>query len=108
MTALTIPIPGGATVSALLSVPASPIACYVFAHGAGAGMAHPFMAATAEGLAARGIASLRYQFPFMEAGSKRPDRPPMAHAAVRSAVDEAALRLPASPSWPVANRSAAA
>ena len=92
-----IPIPDGAPVSALLSVPASPLACYVFAHGAGAGMAHPFMAATADGLAARGIASLRYQFPFMEAGSKRPDRPPTAHAAVRSAIDEAERRIPGVP-----------
>lgn len=92
-----IQFPGRAPVSALLSVPASPMACYVFAHGAGAGMAHPFMAAAADGLATRGIASLRYQFPSMEAGSKRPDRPSVAHAAVRSAVEEAARCLPGIP-----------
>ena len=55
------------------------------------------MTAAADGLAVRGIASLRYQFPFMEAGGKRPDRPPAAHAAVRSAVDEAGRRLPGIP-----------
>jgi uncharacterized protein len=67
---------------------------YVFAHGAGAGMAHAFMSAVAEGLAARGIATLRYNFPYMERGSKRPDPPKVAHAAVRAAVAEAALRWP--------------
>jgi predicted alpha/beta-hydrolase family hydrolase len=67
------------------------------AHGAGAGMAHPFMAAVAAGLAARGIATLRSQFPFMEQGSKRPDRPPLAHAAIRAAVALAADRMPSAP-----------
>ena len=66
----------------------------VLAHGAGAGMAHPFMAAVAEGLAARAVATLRYQFPYMERGSRRPDSPRVAQAAVRSAVEEAARRLP--------------
>ena len=70
--------------------PAGARACYVLAHGAGAGMAHPFMAAVADGLAARGMATLRYQFPYMERGSKRPDPPKVAHAAVRAAVAEAA------------------
>jgi len=70
---------------------------YVFAHGAGAGMTHAFMSAVAEGLAARGIATLRYNFPYMERGSKRPDPPKVAHAAVRAAVAEAALRWPAVP-----------
>jgi len=64
-------------------------ACYVFAHGAGAGMRHSFMAAFAEGLAERRIATLRYDFPYMENGSKRPDPPSVAHAAVRAAVAEA-------------------
>jgi predicted alpha/beta-hydrolase family hydrolase len=64
-------------------------ACYVFAHGAGAGMQHAFMAAFADGLAQRGIATLRYQFPYMDQGSKRPDPPAIAHAAVRAAVAEA-------------------
>jgi hypothetical protein len=79
-------------VSALLTRPSDARACYVFAHGAGAGMAHPFMAAVAAGLAERGIATLRYQFPYMEKRSKRPDPPAIAHAAVRAAVTEAARR----------------
>jgi predicted alpha/beta-hydrolase family hydrolase len=78
----------------LLQVPDDAIACYVFAHGAGAGMAHPFMAASAEGLAERGIATFRYQFPSMEKGSKRPDTPKVAQAAVRAAVAEGARRVP--------------
>ena len=72
-------------------------ACYVFAHGAGAGMDHCFMQALASALAARGIASLRFQFPFMEQGSKRPDSPAVAHAAIRAAVAEATRRLPGLP-----------
>lgn len=56
-------------------------------------MTHPFMAAVAAGLAERGIATLRYQFPYMEKGSKRPDPPKVAHAAVREAVAEAARRF---------------
>ena len=63
------------------------------AHGAGAGMHHPFMRAAAEGLAERGIATLRYQFPYMQRGSKRPDSPTVAQAAVRSAVAQAAARF---------------
>ncbi|HJV68504.1 alpha/beta family hydrolase [Ideonella sp.] len=94
---LTLTLADGSTVSALLQVPAGAIACYVLAHGAGAGMAHPFMAAVAAGLAARGIATLRYQFPYMERGSKRPDTPAVAHAAVRAAVDEAARQCPGLP-----------
>lgn len=81
-------------VSAILFVPPEPIACYVMAHGAGAGMTHPFMSAFAHGLAERRIATLRYQFPFIENGSKRPDGPALAHATVRAAIDEAARRLP--------------
>lgn len=81
-------------VSGLLQVPADARACYVLAHGAGAGMAHPFMSAIAEGLAERRIATLRYQFLYMEQGSKRPDPPKLAHAAVRAAVQEAARQLP--------------
>ena len=81
----------------LLVAPAKPRALYVLAHGAGAGMAHPFMAAVAEGLKARGIATLRFNFDYMEKGSKRPDPPKVAHAAVRRAVDEAARLLPGVP-----------
>jgi predicted alpha/beta-hydrolase family hydrolase len=77
-------------VSALLLRPAAARACFVFAHGAGAGMTHPSMEKVATGLCERGVATLRFQFPYMEKGSKRPDLPPVAHAAVRAAVAEAA------------------
>ena len=79
-----------ARVSALLTLPPQARACFVFAHGAGAGMTHAFMAAVAEGLAERDVATLRYQFPYMEKGGKRPDPPAVAHAAVRGAVAAAA------------------
>src|SRR5258708_11211053 len=81
-------------VSGLLQAPARPRACYVLAHGGGAGMNHSFMAAVAEGLASRGVATLRYQFPYMEQGRKRPDAPPLAHATVRAAAAEANRMLP--------------
>ena len=81
-------------VSGLLQTPPQARACYVLAHGAGAGMRHPFMAAVAAGLAERGIATLRYQFPYMERGSKRPDPPHLAHATVRAAVAAARQALP--------------
>ena len=81
-------------VSALLLRPEAPRACFVFAHGAGAGMAHSFMEAFAIGLSERGLASLRYQFPYMERGSKRPDPPAVAQAAVRAAVAKAAEIFP--------------
>src|SRR5262245_20761227 len=91
---VTISLEGGQRVSGLLQAPSAARVCYVLAHGAGAGMAHPFMAAVAQGLAERGVATLRYQFPYMEQGSKRPDTPKVAHATVRAAVMEAARRLP--------------
>jgi predicted alpha/beta-hydrolase family hydrolase len=91
---LTIPLPTGGAISGLLQKPASVEACYVFAHGAGAGMNHAFMEAIAEGLAQRRIASLRFNFPFMDQGSKRPDSPAVAHAAIRAAIAEAARRMP--------------
>ena len=81
-------------VSGLLQVPSRAHACYVLAHGAGAGMVHPFLVAVADGLAQRGIATLRYQFPYMEQGSKRPDAPKLAQATVRSAVAQASHMLP--------------
>src|SRR5438477_12710797 len=84
-------------VSGLLQTRREARACYVFAHGAGAGMAHPFMGAIANGLAERGIATLRYQFPYMEHGSKRPDTPKLAQATVRAAVAEASRRVPELP-----------
>jgi predicted alpha/beta-hydrolase family hydrolase len=77
-------------VSALLLRPAGARACYVLAHGAGAGMTHPSMEKVAAGLCDRGVATLRYQFPYMEKSGKRPDLPPLAHATVRAAVAEAA------------------
>jgi predicted alpha/beta-hydrolase family hydrolase len=87
-------IDGDSSVSALLLSPDRPKACFVFAHGAGAGMTHPFMETAAGGLAERGVATLRYQFPFMEGGRKRPDSPTVAHATVRAAVAAAGRRLP--------------
>ena len=93
MDALRIPV-GQESVSALLIRPDDARAVYVFAHGAGAGMTHKAMVSNAEGLAERGIATLRYQFPYMEKGSKRPDPPQIAHAAVRAAVAEAARVAP--------------
>lgn len=81
----------------LLDAPPAPRAGFVFAHGAGAGMAHPFMAAVAQGLAARGIATLRYEFDYMARGSKRTDPPALAQARVREAVAEAVQRWPGLP-----------
>lgn len=87
---LRIQIAAATSVSALLICPPQARAVYVFAHGAGAGMAHASMATIAAGLGERGIATLRYQFPYMENASKRPDSPAVAHVAVRAAVAEAA------------------
>lgn len=84
MQEVTIPI-GDGSVSGLLLRPTEAKAIYLFAHGAGVGMAHPSMASNAEGLAERGIATLRYQFPYMEKGGGRPDPPGIAHATVRAA-----------------------
>ena len=93
---LRIPI-GDESVSALLIRPDDAKALYVFAHGAGVGMTHKSMASNAEGLAERGIATLRYQFPYMEKGSKQPDTPRIAHAAVRAAAAEAVRLAPEMP-----------
>ena len=86
---VTIDVAQEGRVSGLLLRPASPRALYVFAHGAGAGMTHRSMASISEGLAERGIATLRYQFLYMERKSGRPDAPKLAQAAVRAAVAEA-------------------
>jgi len=91
---LSIPLADGQAVSGLLQMPPDARACYVMAHGAGAGMAHPFMTALANDLASRAIATVRYQFPYMERGSKRPDSPKVAHATVRAAVAEASRLTP--------------
>lgn len=91
-TALKLEIEDASALSALLLKPRKARACFVLAHGAGAGMTHPFMEEVAADLYRLGIATLRFQFPFMERRSKRPDSPAAAHAAVRSAVAEARRR----------------
>lgn len=87
----------GLTVSARWLAPVGARACYVLAHGAGAGMDHRSMREIAEGLAALGIATLRFQFPYVERGSRRPDPPPLCHATVRAAVAAAARLAPGLP-----------
>jgi len=104
---VTIVVDDSVRVSGLLQSPPRPQACYVLAHGAGAGMTHPFMAAVAAGLAQRGLATLRFQFPYTEHGGKRPDPPKLAHATIRAAVAEAVRILPGHPLLPAASRSAA-
>jgi predicted alpha/beta-hydrolase family hydrolase len=94
---LTLQLPSGGSVAALLDQPDHPSSCFVLAHGSGAGMQHPFLAALAAGLRDQGVAVLRYQFPFMQEGSHRPDPPAVAQAAVRAAVAEAARRFPGLP-----------
>src|SRR5205807_2098 len=94
---LAIEVGKSTSVSALLLHPPHARACFVLAHGAGAGMTHPFMETAAAGLGERGVATLRYQFPYMEKASKRPDPPAIAHAAARAAVKEAARICPGLP-----------
>lgn len=94
---LKLDIDRAGTVSALLTEPANTRACLVFAHGAGAGMRHAFMHQVAAGLASRNVATLRYQFPYMEKGTRRPDPPAIAHATVRAAVGEASRLCPGLP-----------
>jgi predicted alpha/beta-hydrolase family hydrolase len=91
---LTVAIDETHRVSALLQLPQAAKTCFVLAHGAGAGMDHPSMVAIAAELAERRIATLRFQFPYMERGSRRPDPPPICHATIRAAVTEAARRAP--------------
>jgi predicted alpha/beta-hydrolase family hydrolase len=91
---VTITIDAERRVSGLLQPAAGASACYVLAHGAGAGMGHSFLEDTAKGLAQRGIATLRYQFPYMEQGSRRPDSPKLAQATVRAAVLAASRLVP--------------
>lgn len=91
---LTIAVGARHRVSGLFDRPGTARALLVLAHGAGAGMEHPSMQAVATGLAERGIATLRYQFPYMERQSRRPDPPPLCHATVRAAVAEAARLAP--------------
>lgn len=94
---LSVRVVPGTTVSALYQKAPHARALVVLAHGAGAGMTHPFMVAVADRLAEAGVSTLRFQFPYMEAGSKRPDRPAVAHAAIRAAVRKAAKLAPALP-----------
>ena len=94
---LSITVDTQHAVAARLVLPDSPGACYVLAHGAGAGMDHAFMQAAAQELAGLGIATLRFQFPYMQRGSRRPDPPPLCHATVRAAVAAAAQLTPGLP-----------
>jgi len=84
-------------VSGLLELPADAWLIYVLAHGAGAGMRHKFLESTAVALAGRGVATLRYQFSYMEAGQKRPDSPQVAEPTVAAAVRRAADLVPGVP-----------
>ena len=97
METIRIEIEASDPVTGLLMNPPDAHGCFVLAHGAGAGMTHSFMEAVATGLDERRIATLRYQFPYMEKGLKRPDAPSTARAAVRAAVAEAARRCPGVP-----------
>jgi len=94
---INIPVNDAVRVSGLLQMPSRARACCVLAHGAGAGMTHPFMAAVAAELVQRDIAILRYQFPYMERRGRRPDPSALAHATVRAAVTEASRLLPTLP-----------
>ena len=90
--AFTLSLSDEAAVSAIWNTAADARAAFVFAHGAGAGMRHAFMETIAERLAAQGVSTLRFQFPYMEAGHKRPDPPRVAHATIRAAVTAANAR----------------
>jgi uncharacterized protein len=92
ITSLRITVDDGSSVSALLQVPRDAFALLVLAHGAGAGMHHAFMGELAGALAGCGVATLRFQFPFMESGRKRPDDAPVAQRVIRAAVAAAAER----------------
>jgi predicted alpha/beta-hydrolase family hydrolase len=94
---ISITVSDTVRVSGSLQNPPHARACYVLAHGAGAGMSHPFMAAVAAELSRRGIGTLRYQFPYIERGAKRPDPPQLAQATVRAAVTTALDLLPKVP-----------
>ena len=90
-------VEGGGEVSALLLRPATARWLLVLAHGAGAGMSHPFMENVAAELAAAGVATLRYQFPYMEQRRRVPDKPAVLTATVVAAVREAAKMAPGLP-----------
>jgi predicted alpha/beta-hydrolase family hydrolase len=94
---LSIAVDRESAVSGLLTIPKAADCCLVFAHGAGAGMNHSFITAVCEGLASRRMATLRYQFPYIEHGSRRPDPPTLCHQTVRAAVSAAHECLPKLP-----------
>jgi uncharacterized protein len=94
---LKVVLSDGRSVSALLDRPRDAWLLYVLAHGAGAGMRHRFLESMSRVLADNGVATFRYQFPYMEAGSRRPDPPAKAEAAVRAAVQEAISVMPGLP-----------
>ena len=94
---VAITVDDAVRVSGLLQAPPGARVCYVLAHGAGAGMAHPFMESVAAELGERGVATMRYQFPYMEKGGRRPDPPKLAQVTVRAAVAEASRLLPGLP-----------
>ena len=94
---VTLQVSESRTVSGLFEVHANARACFVFAHGAGAGMHHASMTSVADDLSRQGVATLRYQFPYMESGSRRPDPPALCHATVRAAVTAAARLAPGLP-----------
>lgn len=91
---LRFEVEGAGEVSALLVRPANPRWLLVLAHGAGAGMTHPFLEALVGELSAAGIATFRYQFPYMEQRRRAPDRPPVLTAAVTAAVHAAQKAAP--------------
>ena len=88
---MTLSVAGRGEVHALHLAADNPVAFLVLAHGAGAGMRHPFLESLADAYAARGVSTLRYMFPYMETGRGRPDPPQVLHAAVRTAVTAAGL-----------------
>lgn len=94
---LQFAVEGAGEVSALLILPAEARAMLALAHGAGAGMAHPFLGSLAAELAAAGVATLRYQFPYMEQSRRAPDSPAVLTATVRAAVRRAAEVAPRVP-----------
>jgi len=105
---LSIDLGQAGQVSALLVRPQAARACYVFAHGAGAGMTHRFMEEVASGLADRDVATLRYQFPYMEKGGKRPDAPAVAMPRCARRSRKRRCAAPTFRCWRAANPSAAA
>ncbi|WP_281450029.1 alpha/beta hydrolase family protein [Paenarthrobacter nitroguajacolicus] len=95
---LSVPV-SDTKVSALYLCPEHPVATLVLAHGAGAGMEHPFLQGFAAALAEEGVATLRFNFPYREAGRRFPDRPPLAIATWRAVMEAAAELTDGGPLW---------